>query len=93
MQPDEIEQMIKKAIPDAQVQVEDTTSGGDHFSVSVVSEAFDGKSLIEQHQLVNRALHTALDDGRIHALQVRTRTPGNVQPEQKSNDEGLNIIG
>jgi stress-induced morphogen len=59
--------------PDGEVSVEDRTGGGDHFQVSVVSSAFDGLSLVEQHRLVNAALAEPLADGTIHELRIRTK--------------------
>ena len=51
----------------------DRTGGGDHFHVTVVSSAFDGLSLVEQHRLVNRALEQPLADGTIHELRITTK--------------------
>jgi stress-induced morphogen len=71
--PQEIERLIKASLPDAQVFVRDLTGGGDHFSVSVKSDAFREKSIVEQHQMIYRALGSAMD-GPIHALQIATST-------------------
>ena len=64
--------LIRARIPDAEVQVFDRTGTMDHFNVTVRSEAFNGKTLIEQHQLVYGALKAALKDGRVHAVELRT---------------------
>lgn len=72
--PSEIKNLIGKAIPDAQVEVEDLTGGGDHFQILVVSAQFKGKLLIDQHRLVQKALEEAMNDGRIHAVQIKTCT-------------------
>ena len=72
---DEIIHLVKQAIPDAQVQVDDLTGGGDHFTIVVASPIFHGKTLIGQHRLVQQSLQQALDDGRIHAIQIKTLTP------------------
>ena len=72
--PDQIASLIKEALPDAQVRLNDLTGGGDHWEATVVSTAFDGKSLIEQHQLVYGALREQMK-GPIHALQLKTMTP------------------
>ena len=71
--PDEIKSLVKKAIPDAEVWVQDLTGGGDHFQISVASSAFQGKMLIDQHRLIQQALQLALEDGRIHAIQIKTK--------------------
>jgi acid stress-induced BolA-like protein IbaG/YrbA len=73
--PDQVEAMIKAEIPDAQVQVQDLTGGGDHLQAIVVSSAFEGKSLVKQHQLVYGALRQAMETEAIHALALKTYTP------------------
>jgi acid stress-induced BolA-like protein IbaG/YrbA len=75
MDPKEIRAILEAALPGADVEVIDTTGTLDHFQARVVSAAFEGKSLVEQHQLVQRPLREAVDDGRIHALSVKTMTP------------------
>ena len=50
--PDQVRAAITQALPDARVEVEDLTGGGDHLQVTVVSTAFDGLSRVKQHQLV-----------------------------------------
>jgi stress-induced morphogen len=77
MSPDVIQTRIRTALPDAQVQVVDTTGTGDHFAATVVSAAFSGKSLVEQHQLVYRAVSDLIHGSAapIHALALTTRTP------------------
>ena len=67
-------QLIRARIPDAEVGVVDRTGTMDHFNVTVRSKAFAGKTLIEQHQLVYRALRDALADGRVHAVELKTIT-------------------
>ncbi len=64
--------MIRDVIPDAQVQVWDRTGTMDHFDVLIRSNAFAGKSLLDRHRMVERALKPAREDGRIHALAIRT---------------------
>jgi len=66
--------MIKAQMPDAQVQVQDLTGGGDHYQVSVVSSQFEGKGLV-QHQLIYSALQQAMSSEAIHALALKTYTP------------------
>ena len=56
-----------------QLDVEDRTGGGDHFQVTVVSAAFDGLPLLDQHRRVNDALAAPLGDGSIHELRIRTQ--------------------
>ncbi|MBD0268131.1 MAG: BolA family transcriptional regulator [Cyanobacteria bacterium Co-bin8] len=73
--PDQVEAMIKAGLPDAQVQVEDLTGGGDHYQVTVVSSQFEGRSLVQQHQLVYGAVRQAMSSEAIHALALKTLTP------------------
>ena len=68
-----IRDLLEAAFPGGQVEVEDRTGGGDHFQVTVVTEAFNGLPLIQQHKLVNAALATPLADGTIHELRIRTK--------------------
>ena len=75
VQPDAVGAAIRRALPDAQVSVEDLTGGGDHLQVSVVSSAFNGLNRIRQHQLVYKALRDELESEAIHALALNTSTP------------------
>ncbi|MFI5365510.1 MAG: BolA family protein [Candidatus Binatia bacterium] len=70
----EIETLIRSGLPDARVEVTDTTGGGDHFQAVVVSPTFAGRGLVERHQLVYASLQGAMAD-RIHALSLKTYTP------------------
>jgi acid stress-induced BolA-like protein IbaG/YrbA len=71
----EIRTRIEGAIPGAQVEVNDYAGGGDHFEVRVVAGAFEGKPLVERHQMVYAALGAAVDGQTIHALALKTLTP------------------
>jgi stress-induced morphogen len=75
MQPAEIEALIKAALPDAQVTIEDLAGDGDHYAATVVSEAFRGKSRVQQHQIVYAALRGRMG-GELHALALQTSAPG-----------------
>ncbi len=74
MSPDEIQRTLAGAFPDAAIRAEDSTGGGDHFAVHITSASFAGRSLVERHQMVYRALGTLMP--RIHALQLKTAAPG-----------------
>ena len=71
----ELEQHLCQAFPGAEVRVRDLTGTGDHFEVKVVSEAFAGKPMLEQHQLVYGALDTWLEQVPIHGLALVTEAP------------------
>ena len=70
---EEIHAAVSKAILNSEVTVRDMTGGGDHFEVLVVTPAFRGKTLIEQHQIVHAALEPLKD--KIHAVKIKTFAP------------------
>ena len=70
----EIERLIKEAIPDAQVNIEDLRGDGDHYAAMVVSAAFIGKTRVQQHQMVYQALRGRMGD-QLHALALQTAAP------------------
>ena len=71
---DQIKGTLEKAFPDSMIEVADMTGGGDHFQVIVVSSTFEGQSMIEQHQLVYKALKVG-ESEELHALALKTYTP------------------
>ena len=74
MSAETLQTLLERGFPDAkQVDVVDRTGGGDHFHVTVVSTAFDGLSLLDQHRRVNEVLAAPLADGTIHELRITTR--------------------
>ena len=75
---DELKQRIQSALPGSAVNVEDLTGGGDHFRAEVTSERFEGLSRIDQHKLVYEVFGTEVG-GPIHALSIKTSTPGGNQ--------------
>ncbi len=72
---EEIKDTVSKALPVSLIETQDLTGGGDHWQVIIVSSAFEGKGLLEQHRLVNEALKAEIGDQRIHALALKTFTP------------------
>jgi stress-induced morphogen len=68
---DEIEAMIREALPDATVEVRDLAGDGNHYAASVASAAFAGKSKVQQHQMVYAALKGRMG-GELHALALTT---------------------
>jgi stress-induced morphogen len=72
---DSLTALIRNALPDAVVSIQDRTGTMDHFNVSVRSNGFRGKTIIQQHQLVYGALKAALKDGRVHAVELKTLVP------------------
>ena len=70
----EIEKLIREGLPDAQVSIEDLAGDGDHYAATVVSEAFRGKTRVQQHQMVYDALKGQMG-GALHALALKTSAP------------------
>ena len=70
----EIEAMIREDFPDASVEIEDLRGDGNHYAATVTSAAFSGKSRVQQHQLVYKALKGRMG-GDLHALALTTRAP------------------
>lgn len=77
MQAGDIERLIKEAMPDAQVTIEDLRGDGDHYAAMVVSREFAGKSRVQQHQMVYKALQGRMGDV-LHALALQTGVPEDV---------------
>ena len=71
MKADEIEKFIREAFPDADIEMKDLAGDDNHWSATVTSSAFKGKSRVAQHQLVYAALKGNLG-GVLHALQLQT---------------------
>ena len=74
--PEEIKTTLESRFPGAVIETRDLTGGGDHWQVIIVTPAFEGKGLLEQHRLVNEALKDKIGDQSIHALALKTFTPG-----------------
>tara|TARA_Y100001935_G_scaffold36532_1_gene29140 strand:+ start:2405 stop:2647 length:243 start_codon:yes stop_codon:yes gene_type:complete len=74
-----IKEKIKKHIPDSKVEVKDKTGTGDHFSVLVISNQFEGINLVNRHKMIYESLSQYITR-EIHALQIKTYT------EKESSD-------
>jgi stress-induced morphogen len=74
MQAQEIEELIRSALPDAEVTITDLAGDGDHYAAHVVSAEFKGKTRVAQHKLVYEALGGRMG-GELHALQLTTAAP------------------
>ena len=68
----EIEKLIKEALPDASVKIEDLAGDGNHYSATITSSQFSGKSKIEQHKLVYASLKGKMGN-ELHALAIKTK--------------------
>lgn len=71
---DALTSYIRRALPDAVVSVTDRTGTLDHFNITVVSDHFKGKHLLDRHRMVYQALDEPMKDGRIHALEIKAET-------------------
>ena len=71
----EIKELIKKKFPQADIEIIDTAGDSNHYSATIASQEFRGKSRIEQHKLVYKALEGAMDgsNGILHALALQTK--------------------
>ena len=70
----DIERLIKEALPDAKVTIRDLAGDGDHYAAEVISEAFKGKTRVQQHKMVYDALKGRMG-GELHALALQTSAP------------------
>ena len=68
----EIEKFIKEALPDATVNIQDLAGDGNHYSATIVSSQFSGKSKIEQHKMVYASLKGRMGN-ELHALALKTK--------------------
>lgn len=74
MEASEIERLIREALPDAEIRIEDLRGDGDHYAAYVSSASFAGKTRVQQHQLVYAALKGRMG-GELHALALQTSAP------------------
>ena len=73
--PDEIKSMILGKFPDAEVSLHDLTGTGDHWQVTVMTKAFEGKPMLEQHRMVKGVFEADIASGAVHAFSLKTYTP------------------
>jgi stress-induced morphogen len=72
MKPDEIERLVKAALPDAEITLTDTAGDNDHYSITVASAMFAGKTRVAQHRMVMDALGGQMGT-KLHAMAITTR--------------------
>ena len=73
MSKNELQSRLEKSIPDAKITIEDLKGDGDHYSATIISKEFKGKSRIEQHKMVYKALEGKMGSD-LHALMLKTRS-------------------
>ena len=69
---EEIKKLIKEGLPDATVEIQDLAGDGNHYSATVTSSQFSGKSKIEQHKMVYNSLKGKMGN-ELHALEIKTK--------------------
>lgn len=75
MELSQIKEELQKAFPQGKIEVSDMTGTQDHFAIYVEDNIFHGKTLVEQHRLIQKVLKKHLDSGAIHALKIKTAVP------------------
>lgn len=80
MQPDELKTIIAAGIPDSEVIA---TGDGSHFDVTVVSPAFEGKSMVDEQRMVYATLGDRIATGEVHAINIKAYTPAEWQTASK----------
>ncbi len=73
MEEKEVQELLEKDFPDSQIAIVDTRGSGDHFEIMVVSDDFDGVSLIDRHRMIHSALGDNLG-AAIHAVEIKAYT-------------------
>ncbi|MDP6959624.1 MAG: BolA family protein, partial [Planctomycetota bacterium] len=68
-----VKKLVEEGIPESGVEVKDLTGTSDHFHIRVTSPAFEGKSLLDQHKMVQKSLGRYLGQ-EIHAVEIKTIT-------------------
>lgn len=75
MTPDALKNRIEELGPGTSAEIIDLTGTQDHYQAIIISPAFDGKMMMEQHRMVFGLLKPEVDSGEVHALTLRTFTP------------------
>ena len=73
MTAEQIKNFIEEALPDSKVEIEDLKGDGDHYSATVISKSFAGKTRVEQHKMVYESLKGRMGN-ELHALKLKTTT-------------------
>jgi len=67
--------LVQEKLPNAEVNVLDKTGMMDHFIIHVTASQFETMNLMDRHRTVQEALNPAMQDGRLHAVEIKTATP------------------
>jgi stress-induced morphogen len=82
MTPEQVRTRIESLAPGTEAQITDLTGTMDHYQAVIVSPAFQGKMMIEQHRMVIAILQKEIDSGEVHALTMKTYSPEQFQKAQ-----------
>lgn len=75
MTPDQLKARLESLAPGTQAEVLDLTGTQDHYQAIIVSPAFEGKIMIQQHRLAMSTVQAEIDSGEVHALTMKTFSP------------------
>ena len=75
MKPTQLKERLESLCPGTHAEVIDLTGTEDHYQATIVSPAFEGKLMIEQHRMVFQLVQAEVDSGEVHALTLKTFTP------------------
>lgn len=75
MTPDQLKARLETLAPGTRAEVTDLTGTHDHYQALIISPAFAGKMMIEQHRMVFKLVQSEVDSGEVHALTLKTYTP------------------
>jgi acid stress-induced BolA-like protein IbaG/YrbA len=78
MSPDDVKNLIEQGIPGSQAIV---SGEGCNLSVTVISDAFDGKSMVQEQKMVYATVNQLISTGQLHALGIRALTPAEWQAD------------
>ncbi len=76
METDKVKQLIEAGLPGAKVEV---TGDGRHFEALVISDAFEGKSLVQRHRMVMATVNDQIASDELHALSIKAKTPAEME--------------
>jgi stress-induced morphogen len=71
----QLKERLQTLSPETEADVVDMTGTQDHYQAVIISPAFAGKMMIEQHRMVFRLIQSEVDSGEVHAFTLKTYTP------------------
>jgi stress-induced morphogen len=75
MKPSQLKERLESLCPGTRAEVIDLTGTEDHYQATIISPAFEGKMMIEQHRMIFQLLQAEVDSEEVHALTLKTYTP------------------